>query len=95
MYPFTPNTLLSEVANVTATSAAFTLVMAVQSDYVFVSTTNCFIKQSANAAAATAASTSMLWPASQPIKLSGNNGARLTVIRDTADGKASLTPITL
>lgn len=95
MYPASANTLLSELATVSAVSAAFTLVMIPKERYLFVSTTACFIKQSAGATAATAASTSMLWPANYPLFIDGSLGARLTVIRDTTDGKASLTPSTL
>ena len=69
--------------------------MAPNEFYVFVSTTTCYIKQSNAATAATAASGSMLLPANVPVRISGNYGSRLTVIRDAADGKASLTPCNL
>ncbi len=95
MYLVSPVTTASELAAVTAASATFTLVMAKNEFYIFVSTTACFIKQTDAATAATAASGSMLIPAGLGVRISGNNGTRLTVIRDTADGKASLTPCTI
>lgn len=82
----------SELATVSAASATFTLVMAQNMWYEFTCTTACYIKQTDAATAATAASGSQLLPANVIRLLRGSHGSRLTVIRDTADGKASLTP---
>lgn len=92
MYLLSPVTGTSELVAVVTASTAFTLVMNTNEFYMFMSTTTCFIKQSNGATAATAATGSMMVPANIPVRISGNNGSRLTVIRDAADGKASLTP---
>lgn len=44
---------------------------------------------------ASAAAGSLFWPANTPLLLSGQFGAKVSVIRDAADGKASLTPAKL
>ena len=97
MYPAVPNTLLADKVAVTVASATFaTLVMGAQTYYLFTSTTNCWIKQSAAGTAAVAgAATNMFWPANTVLFVSGNFGAKLSVIRDAADGSASLTPCEL
>ena len=94
MFPTTPVTLLSETENVTAVSAAYAMALAPGRYYVFVSSTACWIKQGA-APTASAADGSMYVPAGVVVVLSGNDGVALAVIRDAADGKASLTPARL
>lgn len=96
MYPATPNTAASDEIGVIVTSVTFgTLLMVVRSFYLFTCTTNCWIKQSDAGTAATVGAGSMFWPANVPLFLAGKYGAKLSVIRDTADGKASLTPCEL
>jgi hypothetical protein len=92
MLPVIPNTGASVVVTVDATEEDFALALTPNSLYVFVSSTNCWIKQGTAPIAATAASGSMFVPANTPLLISGNAGAALSVLRDTADGKASLTP---
>lgn len=98
MYPVTSFTAQSIKAAVSAASATFGApldALAPQRWYLFASTTNCWLKQSDAGTAASAASGSMFWPANTPLLISGNNGLKLSVIRDTADGSASLTPCNL
>lgn len=73
------------------TSVTYALSMSIGSYYMFISSTNCFIKQTDAGTAATGATGSQWLPANTPIFLRGSHGAKLSVIRDTADGKASLT----
>lgn len=94
MYPAIPITPLADTVAVAAAAAQFTGLVAMANGqfFVFVSTTNCWIKQGANPTATKAAG-SMFWPANVPIILAGQDGAKLSVIRDSADGTASLTPV--
>lgn len=82
---------------VIVTHVEFSTTMEANKIYMFVSTTNCWIKQDTTAGItalpATAAALSMFWPANKELFLEGRNGATLSVIRDTADGRASLTRI--
>lgn len=87
-----PVTELSDVTAVAATAATSGLTMLAGVLYRFVANTDCFIKQGATPTA-TAADASMFVPSRVEVVLSGNNGAALSIIRDTADGKASLTPL--
>lgn len=87
-----------EVA-VTSSSAQFaTLTMdtAVPSGlrvYRFVASTSCWLATGANPTASAAAG-SLYVPANTALLLDGAiNGAKVAVIRDAADGKASLTPM--
>lgn len=87
-----PLTDQSDVTAVAATAATSGLTMVAGRTYLFVSNTDCYIKQGATPTA-TAADGSMFVPSRVPIELSGDNGAALSIIRDTADGKASLTVV--
>lgn len=82
----------SDVTAVTVTAATSGLAMQAGVTYRFVANTDCFIKQGASPTA-TAADGSMFVPARDVVYLSGDNGAALSIIRDSADGKASLTPV--
>ncbi len=63
-------------------------------EYVFTSTTNCWIAQGATPTASAAAG-SMFVPAGIPVILNGGRGVGVSVIRNTADGSCTLTPITI
>lgn len=82
----------SDVTAVTSTAATSGRTMLAGVVYAFVSSTDCFIAQGATPTA-TAADGSMFVPSRTVVYLAGDNGAALSVIRDTADGKASLTPV--
>lgn len=73
----------------------FNASMAAHTYWMFVSTTNCWIKQGSHAAltasGASAGAGSMFVPALAQVVISGDLGADLSVIEDTATGKASLT----
>jgi hypothetical protein len=71
------------------------LVMKPGKIYEFATNTNCYIKQDAsgNNPAASAGDGSTLVPAGSTRVIHGSFGDTLSVIRDTADGKATLTPI--
>ena len=101
-----PTTLLtsdSDFLAVTATAAPFdALVMTPDRDYMFVSTTNCWVKQenlvldaSDNLVSpvASAGAGSMFVPALFPVYLDGARGDTLSVVRNTADGSSTLTPV--
>lgn len=96
MYPAAPITASSDEVAVIVTSAQFAVLTAMASDqwFIFCSTTDCWIKQAANPTASAAAG-SMFVPAKTIIFINGVNGAKLAVIRDAVDGKASLTPVKL
>lgn len=81
-------------ATVTAASAEVATTLAASKTYVFASSTACWIRQAAvtTAAVAGAANNSFV-PAGLQVFIHGSNGAFLTVIRDAADGRASVTPI--
>ena len=87
-----PITSLSDVTSVGIAAATSGLTMVAGTLYRFVANTDCFIKQG-TAPTATSADGSMFVPSRAEVILSGDNGAGLSVIRDTADGKASLTPL--
>ncbi len=87
-----PVTSSSDLTAIGAAAATFALSMEPGLCYLFVANTDCFVLQGANPTA-TAADGSMFVPSRSAVVLSGDNGAKLSVIRDTADGKASLTPI--
>lgn len=97
MYPASPNTAAADFSTVTAASQTFGTVNAMKPGqfFMFASTTNCWIKQSDAGTAATAGAGSMFVPANTIIFIAGKYGLKLSVIRDTADGKASLTPAEL
>lgn len=58
--------------------------------YLFCSSTNCFFKQGFGAQTAAAAADNVFAPAGAEFFIHGSNGTHLSVIRDTADGKATL-----
>ena len=90
-----PVAVRSDVTAVGAVAATSGLTMDAGFFYLFVSNTDCFIKQGTAPLDATAADASMFVPSRTPIILAGSSGAALSIIRDTADGKASLTPVIL
>lgn len=94
MFPTCPITASSDVSTVTATSAQFDTIVAMAPGqfFAFVSNTACWIKQAANPTAS-AADGSMFVPAGVVVMIDGTNGIKLAVVRDAADGKASLTPV--
>jgi hypothetical protein len=75
---------------VTATSAVFSAAMVAGQFWQFTSSTNCWIKQGATPTAVVGTVANLFVPANVVVTLSGSNGADLAVIRDSADGKASL-----
>jgi hypothetical protein len=89
------NTKSDQVA-VGAASAQFPNIVAMAAGqmFVFVSSTACWIMQSANPTAS-AAPASMYVPPNTIVFISGSNGAKLAVIQDAAGGKASLTQVQL
>jgi len=62
-------------------------------EYVIVSTTNAYIKQSDAGTAASAADGSSLLPAGVPMLLDGIAGDTVSIIRVTADGVATISKI--
>lgn len=84
----------SDFLAVGAASAQFPAIntMVAGQTFVFSSNTGCWILQGANPTAAASAG-SMFVPAGVPIVIDGGIGAKLAVIRDSADGKCSLTKI--
>lgn len=97
MSVLTPVTSASVATSVTATAASSSLTMAAGRWYRFIATTACWIKQAAAATIgttpATAGSGSMFVAASEVVFLSGTNGDTLSMIRNAADGTATLTPV--
>ncbi len=63
----------------------------------FVANTDAWITQSTTAVpvVATAGAGSMFVPARAKVAIDGSNGQRLSVVRDSADGRCSLTPLQL
>ncbi len=88
--PLYPDPTTSDSQAVTVAAATMTPTMTKQETWIFVSSTNCWIAQGA-APTAVAADGNMFVPAGAVITISGKSGAKLSVIRDTADGKCSLT----
>jgi hypothetical protein len=85
-----PDTTTSDSQAVTVAAATMSPTMTSSDTWLFTCSTNCWIAQGA-APTAAAADGSMFVPANVLIVISGRCGAKLSVIRDTADGKASLT----
>ncbi|MGN6103652.1 MAG: hypothetical protein ACTHU0_00980 [Kofleriaceae bacterium] len=85
-----PVATTSVAADVTTASTQFTSTLVVDETWLFVSSTDSWIAQGANPTA-TAGAGSMFVPARVGVLVEGLNGAKLAVIRDSADGKASLT----
>ena len=90
--PNFPVTGASDTSTVTIASAQFTPTMVAGQVWLFLSNTDCYISQGANPTAA-AADGNMFVPARMAVEIEGDLGAKLAVIRDTADGRASLTRI--
>lgn len=90
---FAPVPGTSQSSTVTASSAVLATALVATGTYMFASTTACWIRQSADATAntATAAAPSMFVPANTIIMIDGQNGAQIAIIRDAADGRASIT----
>lgn len=83
-------TTSSDYKTVVAAATTFDTTMADGEDFVFSSSTDCFIKQGA-APAASAADGSSHVGAGQRVLIHGDLGAKLSVIRVAADGHATLT----
>ncbi len=94
MFPTCPITASSDSSTVTVSSQQFGTIVAMAPGqfFAFVSSTACWIKQAADPTAS-AADGSMFVPAGVIVMIDGTNGVKLAVIRDAADGKASLTPV--
>lgn len=92
---FSPDTSTALEVAVGAAHVEFNAAMAANTYWMFVSTTNCWIKQGSHAAlttsGASAGAGSMFVPALAQIIIKGDLGADLSVIQDAAGGKASLT----
>lgn len=90
---FVPNTLGALFSTVIVTAQSFAVMTAQK--YQFTSTSNCWIKQdvAANSPVASAGAGSMFVPALSVVYLVLGYGNTLSVIRDSADGKASLTEV--
>jgi hypothetical protein len=90
----TPVTNLSDKIDVTNASTQFATLnaMAAGQRFRFISTTACWIKQAANPTASAAAG-SMYVAAGELVNVKGDHGAKLAVIRASADGIATLTPV--
>lgn len=58
--------------------------------YQFTSSTNCYFKQGVGAQTAAAAANNIFAPAGTIFFIHGSNGTHLSVIRQTADGVATL-----
>jgi hypothetical protein len=81
----------SDFKAVGAAEVDFDVSMAADQFWLFISSTDCYIAQAAATPAASAADGSMFVPAKLPVLLKGSNGAKLSVIRVSADGVATLT----
>ncbi len=84
-----PVTSTSDVKSVTNVAAQFDAEMGLGQWWMFSSTTACFIAQGANPTAS-AADGSVAVAAGQVVMLLGTHGAKLSVVRQSADGVASL-----
>lgn len=62
--------------------------------WIYVANTDSWIAQGASPTASAGAG-SMFVPARLPVLVDGANGSHVSVIRDSADGRASLTPLQL
>ncbi len=87
-----PSTSEALAVDSSSTQFTLTLVTSPPKQYTFVSTTNCWIAQGANPTAS-AASGSMFVPALYPVLIDGRHGAKLAVVRNTADGTSTLTEL--
>lgn len=58
--------------------------------YQFCSSTACYFKQGFGAQTAAAAANNIFAPVGVPFYIHGSNGTHLSVIRDAADGRATL-----
>ena len=98
MLTVSPN--LAETIAVGATTAAFAMVMEQGRKYRLVSSTACYVNRAATVQAATAgaqtpsATSSIYVPANAPFDMDGLASGRVSVIRASADGFASLAPLT-
>lgn len=90
----TPVPSKSKVATVTATHAEFGAALPADAKFfALASSTNCWIAQGTAPVAAAGTAGSTFVGAGQIVYLDGRNGAEVSIVRDTADGKASLTPV--
>jgi hypothetical protein len=78
-----------EFSTVTASAQNISTTMSHGNLYLFTSNTTCWIQQGSNPTA-TAGAGSILIPAGTTILLHGDQGTKCSVIRDAADGKATL-----
>jgi hypothetical protein len=94
MMLYAPITSSADVKSVTNTAAQFDAEMAIHEWWQFCSSTACFIAQGTNPTAS-AGDGSVFVAAGQVVMIFGANGAKLSVIRATADGSASLCKVQL
>lgn len=80
----------SDFQSVTSSEVDFDTTMASGEHYLFTCSTGCYLKQGAAPVAASAADGSMYVPAGLPVLIDGAQGAKLSVIRESADGVATL-----
>lgn len=85
-----PDTTTSDSTTVTIASATFTPTMTDTDMWLFACNTDCWIAQGA-APTAAVADANMFVPANTVVVINGRAGAKLAVIRDAVDGRASLT----
>jgi hypothetical protein len=79
----------SDQKAIIVTPVQFDTAMAVTEMFLFTCSTACYIAQGANPTAS-AGDGSMFVPANEPVLIDGAQGAKLSVIRQTADGVATL-----
>lgn len=80
----------SDFKAVAGTEVDFDTTMVAGETYVFTCDTDAYIAQGAAPVAASAADGSMFVPAGFPVLIDGGQGAKLSVIRKTVDGVATL-----
>ncbi len=86
---FVPIAGSSDFKTVVVTPTTFDTTMVAGETFLFTCDTDCYIAQGSNPTAS-AADGSLFVPAKEPILIDGSQGAKLSVIRKTADGVATL-----
>ncbi len=87
---FCPALALTDTIAVSASSAQFASIESGKR-YWFIASTACYIAQGASPTAS-AADGSCFVPAGLPVLIDGDGGAKVAVVRSSADGFASLAP---
>lgn len=80
---------IPEFSTVTASPQNITTTMSAGNLYLFSTTTSCWIAWGSNPTASAAAG-SLLVPAGTSLLIHGTFGPKLSILRDAADGKASI-----